>query len=80
MSKMKQYMAMAMMSAALAADSSILHSTVPVPKKGKVIKLIIPPVPKGCIEYEFEDGFKCYALNQKNADKKHEKWIKTNEQ
>ena len=76
--KGKAYM-MAMMAAALAGDNSILQSTVPMPKEGKVIKTIIPPIPKGCTEYEFEDGFKCYALNSKSADKKHDKWIKTNE-
>ena len=28
--------------------------------------------PKGKL-FRFEDGFECYALNQKNADKKHNK-------
>jgi hypothetical protein len=37
-------------------------------KKTKVI-------PKGHMEYFFEDGFNCHALNQKNADKKHDKWL-----
>ena len=29
--------------------------------------------PKGQ-KYVYPDGFECYALNQKNADRKHEDW------
>lgn len=25
--------------------------------------------------FKFNDGFECTALNQKNADKKHNKWL-----
>ena len=35
-------------------------------------KLVIP---KGCKEYTFEDGFKCIASSQKQADKKHLKHL-----
>ena len=35
-------------------------------------KLVIP---KGCKEYTFEDGFKCIASSQKQADKKHFKHL-----
>lgn len=35
-------------------------------------KLVIP---KGCKEYTFEDGFKCIASSQKQADKKHIKYL-----
>jgi hypothetical protein len=66
----------AMMAMAMSGDKSFLSSTTAVPEDGRVIKPITPPIPKGCTEYEFEDGFKCYALNYKNAIKKHNKWLK----
>lgn len=28
----------------------------------------------GLTYFEYPDGFDCYALNRKNADKKHKKW------
>jgi|GEM_PF-2134846 len=31
--------------------------------------------PKGNL-YKFPDGFQCYALNSKNADRKHNNWLK----
>lgn len=31
--------------------------------------------PKGNL-YQFHDGFQCYALNSKNADRKHNNWLK----
>ena len=67
----------AMMAMAMAGNNSFLSSVVAVPEDGKIIKPIIPPIPKGCTEYEFEDGFKCYALNRKNAEKKHDKYLKS---
>jgi hypothetical protein len=30
-----------------------------------------PRLPRGKNKYTFEDGFECYALNQKNANRKH---------
>jgi len=30
-------------------------------------------IPKGQ-RYVFPDGFECYALNKKNADRKHKNW------
>ena len=27
-------------------------------------------------KFIFQDGFECFALNQKNADKKHNNWLK----
>ena len=77
MSKKGNALAVAMMAMATAGDNSFLSSTTAVPEDGKVLKTIIPPIPKGCTEYEFEDGFKCYALNYKNAIKKHGKYIKS---
>ena len=35
----------------------------------------IEPLKKGAT-YIFEDGFECQALNQKNADRKHNNWLK----
>lgn len=35
----------------------------------------IKPIKKGTT-YIFEDGFECQALNQKNADRKHNNWLK----
>lgn len=32
------------------------------------------PSKQGMKWFVFEDGFKCEALNQKNANKKHERW------
>lgn len=32
---------------------------------------------QGQKEFDFPDGFKCFALNQKNADRKHNKWLKS---
>lgn len=32
--------------------------------------------PKRGTKFIFEDGFECYALNQKNADRKHNNWLK----
>lgn len=34
------------------------------------------PIPKGCKKYRYEDGFETIAINQKSADKKHDKWRK----
>ena len=31
--------------------------------------------PKGNL-YQFPDGFQCYALNSKNADRQHNNWLK----
>ena len=71
----------AMMTLALAAgDNSFLSSTQGVPDEGRVVKPIPKVIPRGMTEYHFDDGFQCYALNIKNALKKHDKWIKTNEQ
>ena len=78
-SKSKQLAAMMTLMLA-AGDNSFLSSIRDVPDEGKVIKTIPKVVPAGMTEYEFQDGFKCYALNYKNAIKKHDKWIKTNEQ
>ena len=36
------------------------------------------PIPNGAKEFEFEDGFTCIAINQKSADKKHNKWQQKN--
>jgi hypothetical protein len=33
-------------------------------------------VPNGMRKFTYSDGFQCWALNQKNADKKHNKWTK----
>lgn len=42
------------------------------PKKDSTL---FPTVkPKGT-KYTFSDGFECYALNQKNADRKHNRWL-----
>jgi hypothetical protein len=84
--KGKAYM-MALMMAAMAADSSILQSAVPVPTNGRVIRPVRKIIPKGCKEYFFnEDGsfvgkssnhvFSCFALTDENAIKKYNKWIK----
>lgn len=35
----------------------------------------IEPIKKGTT-YIFEDGFECQALNKKNADRKHNNWLK----
>jgi len=80
MSIKSKAMMVAMMAAAMAADKSILQSTVPVPEEGVRIRPVGMVIPNGMTEYEYSDGFKCYALNLKNATRKHEKWIKTNEQ
>jgi hypothetical protein len=32
-------------------------------------------IPKGCLEYKFDDGFTCITSSQKVADKKHEKYF-----
>ena len=76
MSMKSKAMMVAMMAAAMAADKSILQSTVPVPEEGVRIIPVGTVIPKGMTEYEYSDGFKCYALNLKNATRKHEKWIK----
>jgi hypothetical protein len=34
----------------------------------------IPPNPRGTL-FVFDDGFRCYALNQKNADRKHKRFL-----
>ena len=80
MSMKSKAMLVAMMAAAMAADKSIFQSTVPVPEEGVRIRPVGMVIPNGMTEYEYSDGFKCYALNLKNATRKHEKWIKTNEQ
>lgn len=68
----------AIMALALAAgDKSFLSSIQGIPEEGKVIKPIPKVIPMGMTEYEFSDGFKCYALNYKNAIKKHDKYIKS---
>ncbi len=33
-------------------------------------------MPKGNL-YKFPDGFQCYALNSKNAERKHNNWLKS---
>ena len=70
----------AIMALALAAgDKSFLSSTQGIPEEGKVIKPIPKVIPRGMTEFEFSDGFKCYALNIHNAIKKYNKWLKLTE-
>ena len=33
------------------------------------------PIPKGCKRFTYEDGFETIAINQKSADKKHQKYL-----
>jgi hypothetical protein len=33
-------------------------------------------VKNGAREFSFEDGFSCISRDQKNADRKHQNWIK----
>lgn len=70
----------AMMALALASgDKSFLSSVADMPTEGKAIKPVPKVIPKGMTEYEFSDGFRCYALNVHNAIKKYNKWIKNQE-
>jgi hypothetical protein len=42
-------------------------------------KILPPPKarqPKGTTKFVYDDGFECYALNQKNADRKHTNFLK----
>lgn len=32
--------------------------------------------PKRGTKFTFDDGFECYALNKKNAERKHNNWLK----
>ena len=34
-------------------------------------------IEQGQIKFTFPDGFECFALNQKNADRKHNNWLKS---
>jgi hypothetical protein len=34
-------------------------------------------VPGGKTRFIYDDGFECWALNKKNADRKHDNYIKT---
>lgn len=53
-------------------DNKHLHSdnerAKPFPKKPKKI------IPKGMKEFHFSDGFSCFAINDKVAQKKYEKF------
>lgn len=33
---------------------------------------------QGMEEFVYGDGFSCWAINQKNADRKHAKWLREN--
>lgn len=33
---------------------------------------------QGMEEFVYGDGFSCWAINQKNADRKHTKWLREN--
>lgn len=71
----------AMMALAMAAgNSTFLSSTAGVHDEGRVIKPIKKVIPKGMTEFEFSDGFKCFALNIHSAIKKYNKWVKSKEQ
>jgi len=39
-------------------------------------KTVQKPIPAGANKFEYDDGFSCYALNQKNADRKHNNFLK----
>lgn len=62
--------------ALLSENKAFLSSTAPIPYDDKVIKSTSNIVPKGMTKFEFNDGFVCYALNMKNAIKKHNNFIK----
>jgi hypothetical protein len=89
MSKMKNIATMYAL-AAMMGDNTMPHITIN-PKTGKEVPPIIPPIPKGCKQYFFnQDGefstekmrkdecvFICIASNDKTAKKKFNKWQKT---
>lgn len=47
------------------------------PKDDSNRKKIHPTSKQGQNTFNYQDGFTCQALNQKNADKKHDKWLKS---
>ena len=38
-------------------------------------RIRIKNIEKGVGEFDFEDGFSCFARDQKNADRKHNNWL-----
>lgn len=91
MSKIGKRLALAMMMAAMASGD--LTSDFLEEPKEKELDLIVKRIPKGCREYFFNDKgeystthmlktecvFECYAINDKSAIKKYNKWSKRDE-
>ena len=46
-----------------------------VPKDDSNRKKLYTPSKQGQQLFTYDDGFTCEALNQKSADKKHNKWL-----
>jgi hypothetical protein len=62
------------LSALLMAASLLSMDTQQKGRKPPPFKLIKPPK-RGHL-FTYDDGFECYALNQKNADRKHLNHVK----
>ena len=70
MNKLASYLAMGAM-----FENIMGNNINPVNINNVTGELPTPPIPNGCKEYTFNDGYKCIASSQKVADEKHYKFI-----